>query len=547
MSQPPLPAPLAPRPEPGAQLLEAVEQRHSQRSLQLAQQWVHRRGVLDLRRFCSTELNSALGAEAVAWLQELLAFDVPRAASDVDVAATPRQAPLGAPTAANPVLPLVQADATRQADAHPVAATADSEWELESEDLATATDTAAASPRQELPTLDLVLHARAVAAVDEAFVALAKSFREESGALPPSPAVGPTVPAVDAQASALQQQPSAPEPLPVRSGLWPSLRASAASLGSALRPSSGGRNRQAAERSNDAAAAATAELPPISAAVAAKAPAAPAALQPESLTTPEAMVAHDDDQDGSADAAAPAPASTAAQERQAPEDQEHQEQNQEQEISADEASSPAGEAEAPAGKRRLRGRIPARRLPRLSRLRSVMRDCVEETLALLRTPAPEPDEDNIFDVKQPPESDLAVREQPSLSWSLDPFLPPSPSPVGGSDAEAPVSLRQVPTPSSDVSTPAPAIPPAPATAVPSLTTAPSRTAALASEPTRASAPEASATPPPSLSAAAPAARPGQASAARKPSLLSDRPAPAPATLAELRAWLPGRGDLPRAS
>ncbi len=121
-----------------------------------------------------------------------------------------------------------------------------------------------------------------------------------------------------------------------------------------------------------------------------------------------------------------------------------------------------------------------------------MQDCVEETVALLRTPEPEHhEEDGGFDVSQPPEPAWSTPQQPGVSWTLDPFLPPSPVPLASSEPEPGPVAAESPAP------------------------APSRL--------RFSLP---------LS---------------KPATDGDRPAPAPDSLSDLRAWLPDRGDLPRAS
>jgi hypothetical protein len=61
-----------PRPEPGAVLLESIQQRDAVRSRRLVQQWVHRRGLASLQEFQTTRLASVAGSEACQWLQALL-------------------------------------------------------------------------------------------------------------------------------------------------------------------------------------------------------------------------------------------------------------------------------------------------------------------------------------------------------------------------------------------------------------------------------------------------------------------------------------------
>lgn len=464
MPQPNLPAPLAPRPDPGAQLLEAVRERHAQRSLKLAQQWVHRRGVLDLQRFCSTRLAGAQGPQAVAWLQDLLALETPTLPSDGIPAPSAQAAATGIP---------FQPEAAGTATAS----------------LSETSPVAWAEPAGPADPTEQDLQARAVAAVDEAFAALAQSFQEEDQALtaaPPSPlATGPL-------AAPLAASMNVPQPLPVRRGLWPSLRASAASFSSALRPPRHGSPNPLVPTPQDRAR-------PLSEATAsgpderglddnAQRDAIP-------LGAPPSSSAGDPQPQDSPTLAEP-PALLAASGDPAPEEPD-QPQDAAQ-SSADPASSVAAHPTDATNTAhdgllgRLRGRIQQRRLPRLSRLRAVMQDCVEETVALLRTPQPEPqEEDGGFEVSQPPEPAWPARDQSGISWTLDPFLPPPPLPVASSEPQA----------------------------------------------------EATATEPP----APPASRRRFSLPVTKPAAGGDRPAPAPDALSDLRAWLPDRGDLPRAS
>jgi hypothetical protein len=151
--------------------------------------------------------------------------------------------------------------------------------------------------------------------------------------------------------------------------------------------------------------------------------------------------------------------------------------------------------------RRLRGRIET---GGLSRLRTVMRDCVEETVALLRTPEQERASDvGPFDVSQTQEPAEATAEPPSFSWTLEAFEASSQAPAAGTPS-SPTEPVPAPVPEADrrLSKPTP----------------PTRTSRL-----RFGLPVA------------------------KPLSDDDLPAPAPAGLSDLQAWLPDRGDLPRAS
>jgi hypothetical protein len=466
--KPNLPAPLAPRPEPGEQLLEAVRQRQPQMSLRLALQWVHRRGVHDLRRYCSGDLSAALGPEAVIWLEELLALEAPILSNSPALASTPHAPQVGLmveggrATAASGSLPGRRAVAPSEPeDLAEATCSAPTPWTGGGAEFAPAPPSGAEpQPLQEQPALEQELQARAEAAVDEAFAALAQSFQEKDAT--PAPECLP----VAAEGTAPQ---SAPEPLPVRSGLWPSLRASAITLGSAFRPVDGEMTSPAHDLESSSSAPLLQEQSPNDSEAG-----APSGPQPV-----VAVIGLDTTPASASESACPAP--------------------------TDASEVPAKVQEEAGLLQRLRGRIRTGRLPRLSRLRAVMRDCVDETVALLRTPEPERnDDDGGFDLHQPLESAMPTEQQPSFSWSLDPLPLASPPPTASSDNP----------------------PPAP--------------------PSQASTSEAN-------GAVSMPPRPSAASRLRfdlpvsKPAGEGDRPAPAPSGLSDLRAWLPDRGDLPRAS
>lgn len=476
MPQPNLPAPLAQRPEPGDQLLEAVRQRQAQRSLQLAQHWVHRRGVVNLQHFCSTHLSSDQGPEAVAWLQALLALDsLPPADGDPAASATPEDGPEAAPEP----IPLLSAP-DREPPQAPV-----SQLHSESQRLAR---------RQ---ALEMDLEARAVAAVDEAFAALALTFQEPGDGLAdaPDPAPSPAPRSIP------------PRPLPVRAGLWPSLRASATSLGAAIRTAAADDHHHLPDVGRQAAAAAVGvqEQDPSNDASRTGAPeaASPTPVQQDNSRTPEGQTNPCSDGDDNDEPSSPLNATA--------------EHGSEQDATTDPIEAAAS------GRvgllQRLRGPLQRRRLPRLSRLRAVMRDCLDETVALLRTPEPDVADEPIFDTSPSPQpSQTGTDHQPpSPSWTLEPFLPPSTTPVAGSQAEPGAAAWRAPMISNDTAPPAPAdrCTPAPMESGPAQAPAwPLPPACLVS-------------------------RPGGPT--------DERPAPAPAALSDLRAWLPDRGDLPRAS
>lgn len=638
MPQPHPPAPLAQRPEPGTQLLEAVRQRQTQCSLQLAQQWVHRRGVLDLQRFCGTELLNAQGPEALAWLQDLLELDGPRGAGGATAGAGPTD-PETEATASPDALTKAQESVASSSGGLQTATAAEVATELATELAAeVASDTAgaraaaasfssdaepfeaqaadpAATRFQADEDLAKELQARAVAAVDEAFAALAQTFQDDvnSAASLPEPTTAPlsfTIEVAATETTAAQTS-VPPEPLPVRVGLWPSLRASAASLGAALR-SAGGNGATAAppQPQSEPTAAMRMTQTSIGAAEPEPAVAEPlpldgptAAEAPEPLCSDQAMAA--DPVEPATEAVAPddAPELDAALSAvllseaplsEAPETEASQtEANEtdilENEISATKTSAmPAAASNPRAGLlQRLRRRIRRPHLPRMTRLRAVMRDCFEESLALLRAPAPElsddPElsEDDDFNpslalepslslpdgeqpleqlqdpplavappasqrpkrrpmalvVSQPPEPPLApaVRQQTPLSWVIEPPAAQVASPDPASDRAFGSRVK-----------------PQPAAELPSALTADDSAAAPAAD-------DALATPAAVLSweateiASATPATPASMSplqparSVRKPAFGSDRPAPAPAALSDLRAWLPDRGDLPRAS
>ena len=424
MSKPNLPTPHAPRPDPGGQLLEAVRQRQAQRSLQLALQWAHRRGIVDLHRFCSTDVSSALGTEAASWLRDLLAQDEAIANSS-----SPRVSP---PDGPQPSLDLVQGRP---------------------------------DPAQEL-------HAKAVAAVDAAFAALAQSFLEENEAAITAPHQRA------AQAQAAPTAAPVPQPLPASNGLWPSLRASAARLNlSAAVPSDDGLQRHSGDEPNGSSE-------PLAHGEGLLSSEAAGASSGQPRHSPTALQ--------QAAPLAPAPDPDCAAEADLP----------------DEQTPPADAPGLVVLVQRLRDRIQTRRLPRLSRLRALMRDCVQETMALLQPPEPERlNEDIDFELQPLPETAAGTREQPTLSWSVDSLLPEAPASNSGASPQPQAAAEPPHAPEADSGTV-----PVPLQAAP----APRRRVGV-----------------PTLLPTAGGDRPA--------------PAPAPAGLSDLRAWLPDRGDLPRAS
>jgi len=473
--QPHLPAPLAPRPEPGAQLLEAVRLRQARPTLQLTQQWVHRRGVLHLQHFCDTELSRALGPEALTWLQDLLALDTPihpgAAASSPVTAASDASAPSSsATTEADASLPVAQA--VGQADPEGLAETfsnTEAAWSSDAAEPPAPSLVIAEAPPIEHPSLaQEELQARAVAAVDEAFAALAQTFHHDDVQATSTP-VPPAFPAEPAPAVS-----EAPAPLPVRSSLWPSLRASAASLGSAFRPLNSARQGSPLPDLQSSPSPSLLEDGLSSGACGDAAGMSPAPLPVEGTVTAAAPLANPLDRPGE-----PAAHPDAATD----------------ELSEPTAIATTSATEGPTAATTQVGL--------LGRLRTVMRDCVEETVALLRTPEQQRNADEGgFDVSQPQEPTPPIAEPPAFSWNLDSFPAASPAPGSGT---APLA-DAVPAPAPEAETPASA---------PSLPTLVSR-----------------------LRFGLPIS---------KPRVDDDQPAPSPAGLSDLQAWLPDRGDLPRAS
>lgn len=736
MPQPPLPAPLAPRPEPGAQLLEAVRQRQAELSLQLAQHWVHRRGVIDLQRFCDRDLGPAEGPEAVAWLQGLLGLEgpIPAAAaassSSPPGSPAPEMAPFQRPDAGLLAVAPIADEPGEESDTTHAAAAPDDKPDGQS-DAAMPAEMGFEPPQlPDLQALDSDLQARAVAAVDEAFAALAQSFEEAARLMAPQPAQPGSSVSLPSFSSEPPAAPTAaPEPMPVRMGLWPSLRASAASLGSMLRPATGqpvspgeapqpstpaGALPGAATSSSEAPLRSIPVQPPALPLIQTAPPAEAETLEASGTTAASesaeagAAVVSEVDLGNAAALLAAAPtaadpvgaqtvagsslpaavltsgASAAlATERLATETLATEAESTEAEATTAEATDleaidlrttdleatdlealdlkstdlegadadtidaagvpaeaealpPAAEAsdsltlpaEEPAATdalnetqrpgllRRLRRRLAS---GRLARLRSVMRDCVDETLALLRSPAPVISEDDPGfaavvlppDQPTPPEALAAppgpdaaeglTPERQAPSWSLEPLpsqavapaaseavspLPPSlqPQPLrqaatglswslqpdaapdSGKTEAALEPLQPAPsaqprrkaTTSPSWSLPAPQPPAAP----PAADKAPAAADPLepSAEPAPRLVPLATvrsiAVPRPVLEAeegpSAPLPAPAPVVPLKPPvrsrSLFSERPAPAPSALSDLRAWLPDRhDDLPRAS
>jgi len=596
--QPDLPAPLAQRPEPGAQLLEAVRLRQAQRSLQLAQHWVHRRGVVDLQRFCSTVLSSEQGAQAVAWLQGLLGLNDETVARDdaTQIGDQPAEQALPAASDASPaplpVSSLSSDDAGSERQDEAPGAAGPLRLSL------TSADRPQQLPLEQPEVLDRNLQERAVAAVDAAFAALAQTFEEKTA----EEKTAATHASVAPMAAPLSCS-APPQPLPVRVGLWPSLRASAASLHAAQWPGGGSLATAAADHPGgppvvianqeptpaaDASAPSKAGLEsPLRdewimqtraeenrsmigeiAAVAAPlqsplpAPPEPPADLPgadasgmDCLPDAAAPLAGAAWLEECADEAGP-PAATAAE--------------------IEDAAGKAMEQSQPGALQRLRCHLRERRLPRFTRLRSVLRDCLEETVALLRTPETEDSVADDFEAShspQPSQSLPAASGQPlappqplAASRPPQPSRPqppaehqtperPAPLPVPQNDSSPETLFRSIGTPRST-------------SAEPTSTTAGSDSSgsgwqpaavpadhvpAMASDPAPAGPDPASAASPTPASAAAPAADPAPVSpprpnpAARHSGSGRQRPAPAPASLSDLQAWLPGRSDLPRAS
>ena len=516
MPQPHLPAPLASRPDPGAMLLEAVRQRQRESSLKLTQQWVHRRGVLDLERFCSTQLTSALGSEALVWLQELL--DLGTAIPIRDTA--PSSSFPGAPSASDDSLSaasLSAANQSRSADIWGVEAESAAAGQAATADPAVSPDVpptplhpplapAAPSPMDEAPAPDPELQARAVTAVDEAFAALAQSFQEETEAAASAPL--PSFPEPSPAAK------TPPQPMPVPGSLWPSLQASATGLSSAIAPGSGGQSSLAAVSQCDSAA-----------------PLRPVQVQPDGGISLDASASPAPHPQHNPTAAEAQPSLAASEPAHGPA------------MLADGHS--AESAEQGGLFRRLRGRLQTGGLQPLSRLRTVMRDCVEETMALLSPPESErQDEDGGSDTYPLSAPSLAADEQPSASWDIDPFLPPSTAPVSGAEAQAEaeaspatVADSQVPEANSHMPEANSQVPEADSRVPEANSHVPEANSHV---------PEAdSHAPAPSLPSRAPRLRFRLPVSQR--TVGGDRPAPAPPALSDLRAWLPDPGDLPRAS
>ena len=489
MPQPPQPAAPAPRPEPGALLLEAVRQRHSQSCLRLAQQWVHRRGVGDLQRFCSTELVGSLGVASATWLQNLLALESPgdtlpatasTARCDAEAGSISRVAAAAAGNAS-----LVMTDAAPEGETTAAVLTASSIGGVPpvdaSELLSSPLTASESSFLQESPAQEQELQTRAVAAVDEAFAALAESFQQPEQITAPA-----TLPISDAPSPAAAGIPAS---LPVRGGLWPSLRSTAASLSSAFRPAGAdGGSGHAADAQSDPIPTARGEQAPILEPNLLEAVAAPGLTMQDGPAIPELppTLPSSCEDGAAADPATTAPAQTSS-------------------TPAAAAGEMATDTASQDGLlQRLRGRIETGRLPRLSRLRAVMRDCVEETVALLRTPEAEHHEENGgFETTQSQGAAPPTQAPPDFSWTLDPLPSPATGPATSSSPSVPAATSEATT--ADAASGAPS----PAQQAPS-----SR-----------------------LRFGLPPARPA----------VGDRPAPAPAALSDLRAWLPDSGDLPRAS
>ncbi len=341
----------------------------------------------------------------------------------------------------------------------------------------------AEQPDEDQPAPDQELHDWAVAAVDEAFAALAQSFQQES-----DPAAGPAAPVASGSeppstTTVLSAPANAPEPLPVRGGLWPSLRASAAGLTAALRPDSAAEpSSPGPDRQVPAAPSLSEEPPSISG----------------TFHTAEVASTQPTQSEGASSAAAPAPLSGALDRADALPAQPESPVKDAGEASDKSAAEPKPQVGL---LRRLRGRIET---GGLTRLRAVMRDCVEETVALLRTPEHERGTDvGPFDLSQPQEPAEPTAEPPAFSWTLEAF-------------QAPSQTSAASTPSS------------PTEPVPAQVPEADRRLSMPEPPTRTSR----------LRFGLPVARP-----------LSDddQPAPAPSGLSDLQAWLPDRGDLPRAS
>jgi hypothetical protein len=467
-----------------------VRQRQARPSLLLSQQWVHRRGVHDLQRFCRTELGSALGPEAVIWLQELLSLDTPIQPAAASPSAQPEASPASEASfseTAGGIGNLQDLRAVAHSDGEGLSKTAGTLPSAGTGDgseppLATLVPPAE-QPGQDQPAPEQELDDWAVAAVDEAFAALAQSFQQGG-----DPAVGTPAPLAagtepPSASDVLPAPEKAPEPLPVRGGLWPSLRASAAGLTAALRPDSAAEPSSPGPDLQGQASPSLSEEPPsISGTV----------------LTAEATSTEPTHSEAASSAEAPASLTSALNRADALPSQ----PEEPVEGAGDTSDNPAAEPTPQVGLlRRLRGRIET---GGLSRLRAVMRDCVEETVALLRTPEHEHGNDvGPFDASQLQEPAEPIAEPPAFSWTLESFQAPSPAPAASAQP-SPTEPEQAPMPEAD------------------------RRVSMPTPPTRSSR----------LRFGLPVARP-----------LSDddQPAPTPAGLSDLQAWLPDRGDLPRAS
>lgn len=560
---PPSAAPVRPpqRPDLEALLLAAVQDRQQQRCLRLIEQWVHRRGLASLAHFRAAVLPGRADAEAVRWLQTLLAAE----AGDP----SPEPGALSPGSLGSAGLP----DAAAGGSGMPTPQPAASDPE--------------ALPFPLKPDRGAALRAKAEAAVDAAFAALAETFPESLNPAPgqPSPpaptlakvplpavragasalggiavvpsgdamAVAPAVVPVVAAAPVLTEEvaaapvsgdapvadldlsgpglagldPVAPLPAPSQPAAEPIIREGEDSAASQIAGQAQPDQDPAAPLGESAAPVGAGSAPAgtvqaLSASGTSGAPGAPDATAADGIPQESTALAAT-----LAEASPPElnPAESSAW------DPMPGEGSQPAADLQTEAADPLVEAAAsptvPVGSgvrallSRMRGGIGRRGARGLSHLRTLMQDCIDETVSLLRAPAD--------DTATPGPAGTALSAG-DRSGGLDgaPTVPET-------TALDPWSA----VPSSATSSPAP------------LPAAGLERAALRS-PQPALSPNA----PFAAAGAAPGGKPQRPAAPgfRMPQQLLERrgdtaarPAPAPAALSELRSWLPDADDVPRAS
>lgn len=549
---PPTAAPvrLPQRPDLEALLLAAVQERQQQRCVQLIGQWVHRRGLSSLAHFRDAVLPHRADAEAVQWLQALLTAEAgdpsPAGGSVTPGSLTPgslapgsltpgalvpgpmaagempsESLPPGSPRAAEP--PLLR-DRLRDRAADEAAAPV----------AQLAATTAESAPFPLRPDRGATLRARAEAAVDAAFAALAETFPESlspAPGAPPAPVVVP--PAASTPQDAEAPQPSALGGAETLAGISVLPAGEVVPAGEAMtKTAPGGEVLAVSEATtapggDEAIAGPAAEEAVI--AIAEPPLATPGEPQPTLCSGDAEACPHDTSVAAAplaldvpplegASPAAPPPLAVAslngipdwdavpavAQKRAA-----------DREAGAVTASTPSLRSGARALLSRVRGGIGRRGARGLSHLRTLMQDCMEETVSLLHPPT----DDNIAAAPVPADTTGGAAGnrpdgRPSTPTDTATDTQTAAEMAGERAAVDPWSLPAAPL------MPSTTLAPLPRAAAPAWGDA-SRTDA---RPQR--------IPQPSLG------RRGDTAA---------RPAPTPAGLSELRSWLPDGADVPRAS